>query len=167
MNDFKTDLKFSHSCEDDSCWEEIYSRAFPHLSTMVNHRQDGDHQRLGIDRTLVMENSKVVTVDEKARRIEYPGDILLEYISNDRTGAPGWAEKPLLCDYIAVAYIPSRKCFLLPVIQLQSAWAANKADWITRYKIPPARNAGYNTLNCAVPEKTLFSAIGSTLRINW
>jgi hypothetical protein len=174
MNDFDDDLKFSHSCEDMPCWEEIYRAAFPSMSAMVNHRQDGDHQRMGIDRTVILANSKIIKIDEKARREDY-GDIALEFLSNDKKKTPGWMEKELLCDYIAYAIIPSGIAYLLPVLQLQSAWRKNKADWLDRaadprqpkFKICKARNYGYTTHSLAMPVDLLFAAIGANLRVKF
>lgn len=61
----------------------------------------------GIDRSVILENSKQILIDEKARfpsknGFSYP-DILLEHISNDQTNAPGWTCKPLRADYICYA----------------------------------------------------------------
>jgi len=167
MNEFNADLKFSHECEDNPCWREIYSKAFPTMQKMISHKQDGCHQRAGIDRSIILSNSKQITVDEKARRIRNPGDIMLEYISNDRTGSDGWVVKSLLCDYIAYAFIPSGEAFLLPVIQLQTAWRKNSKKWLMEYGTRTAKNKGYNTLNCPVKTKPLFIAIGQGLRVNF
>lgn len=121
---FKESLAFSHEADELPFWEQCYKKAFPTMQAMLNHRDDGDHQRQGIDRSVILANGKQLWIDEKVRKKDY-GDILLEYVSNDRTNAPGWVCKPLLCDYIAYAIIPSSKCYLLPVPQLQAAWVEN------------------------------------------
>lgn len=167
MNDFKKDLAWSHSCEDEKCWEEIYRTAFPTMIAMHSHQEDGQHQRAGIDRSVVLINSKQILIDEKARRISDTGDIMLEYVSNDRTGSLGWVEKPLLADYIAYAFIPSGTAYLLPVVQLQAAWAKHKQEWLGRFKTKAAKNNGYNTLNLPVPITILFGAIGQALRVKF
>jgi hypothetical protein len=173
MNNFRNDLAFSHACEEMDCWREIYSLAFPTMSAMVDHRQDGQHQRAGIDRTIVLANGKSITVDEKVRRKDY-GDVLLEYISNDRTQSPGWIEKHLLCDFIAYAVLPTGKAYLLPVIQLQIAWQKNKESWMDMatskrngYRLCSAKNDYYNTQSISVPVRDLFAAIGSALRVDF
>lgn len=172
MHVFAEDLKYSHDCEDLPYWREIYSKAFPTMIAMHCHRRDGQQQRAGIDRSIILENSKQILVDEKARRQSY-GDILLEYVSNDRTGSPGWVEKLLLADYIAVAHTDTGKAWLLPVIQLQSAWARHKAEWTAKFlernKGKPiiAPNPGYNTLSIGVSECDLFCAIGRCLRVDF
>ena len=167
MNDFQTDLAWSHSCDEADCWKQIYKTAFPTMRAMVNHRENGDHQRAGIDRSIILDNSKQILVDEKARRIQDTGDIMIEYVSNDRIASPGWAEKPLLSDYIAYAFMPSGTAYLLPVIQLQSAWLKHKADWLKQFGTKPAKNPDYRTLNCPVPTNTLYSAIGGMLRVTF
>ena len=50
MHDFGESLRFSHSASDLPIWEEVYRQAFPSFAAMVDHRQDGEHQRAGIDR---------------------------------------------------------------------------------------------------------------------
>ena len=166
MNNFLDDLNFSHESEDYPFWEEVYSKAFPSFKAMTNTRTDGQLQRLGIDRTIILSSGKAVYVDEKVRRKDY-GDILLEYLSNDTKGSPGWVEKPLFCDYIAYAILPTRMCFLFPVPQLQAAWIKNKSEWMKDYHVKQADNNGYKTWSCPVPIPVVFKAIGSCLRISF
>lgn len=177
-NDFATDLAFSHSCEDLPCWREIYHAAFPSLNAIVDCRDDGQHQRAGIDRVIVLKNGKSILIDEKARRVNY-NDIALEYIANDKHGSPGWVEKHLLCDYIAYAILPLGKAYLLPVIQLQAAWQKNKDAWMNiandtsihwkdqQYRIIRATNAHYNTISLCLPVPVLFQAIGCAFRVDF
>lgn len=167
MNNFDDDIGFSRVCEQAKCWEQIYRKAFPTFQTMVCHRQDGDHQRNGIDRSIILRNSKQLLVDEKARRRFDTGDIMLEYVSNNKTGALGWAEKDLLADYVAYAFIPSGKAYLLPVQQMQAAWIQHKSEWLVRFGIQPARNPGYSTLNCPVKTGVLFDAIRNMLFVEF
>jgi len=167
MNCFAEDLKYSHDCEVADCWREIYENAFPCMVAMIDHREDGWHQRSGVDRSVLMCNSKQILVDEKSRRIKDTGDIMLEYVSNDNRGTPGWVEKSLMADYIAYAFMPSGTAYLLPVLQLQSAWAKNKDAWVAAYGTRAAKNESYLTLNCPVPTNVLFPAIGSALRVEF
>lgn len=161
---FDSDLTFSHAAEDMPCWREIYAAAFPTMSAMVNHRANGDHQRAGIDRSVILDNSKQVLIDEKARRIADTGDIMLEFVSVSTTCAPGWVEKPLLCDYIAYAFLPSGRAYLLPVIQLQAAWRENADRWKAKYGRRVVYNKNYQTHCCPVPTDVLYPAIGKMLR---
>jgi len=164
-NDFHKDLEFSHSAEDFPFWDEIYLNAFPGCKTK-NNRDDGQLQRHGIDRTVIMDSGKAIYVDEKIRRKDY-GDILLEYVSNDKYNTPGWACKPLFCDYIAYAIAPKNMCYLLPVPQLQKAWIENSKKWLSTFKLISAPNKNYNTLSVGVPIKEVFMAIGQALRISF
>jgi len=166
MNSFAEDLKYSREAEDQPFWKEIYYKAFPNLISITNSRSDGQVQRLGIDRTIVLKSGKAIYIDEKVRRKNY-NDILLEYIANDKSLAEGWVEKSLFCDYIAYAIIPRQMCYLLPVPQLQSVWTQNKDSWIKKHGSIKAENKNYKTINCPVPVDVLFSKIGSSLKISF
>ena len=163
-HNFNDSLEASHKVSDLPIWEEIYRTTFSDFLAMADHRDDGEHQRAGIDRSVILANSKQILIDEKYRFKAYP-DIALEYLSNDRTGAPGWVCKPLRCDYIAYAIGPLGICYLLPVIQLQQAWSRNGELWkSTCFKVV-APNKTYNTISAAVPVADLFREIGRALRI--
>ena len=162
-HDFNDSLAASHKASDLPIWKQIYERAFPNFLAMIDHRDDGEHQRAGIDRSVILANSKQILIDEKIRYKDY-GDILLEYVSVDRTNAPGWVCKP----QGPITYLRSRAvgiCYMLPVIQLQLAWQRNSAEWLATYSTRKAPNKGYNTLNCPVPVFVLFPAIGAALRV--
>lgn len=170
--DFKESLAMSHKAEDLPFWEETYRRAFPGMVAMVNHRPNGWHQAAGIDRSIILENSKQILVDEKVRgKNRKTGkvytDIALEYLSNDRTSAPGWVCKSLQSDYIAYAIAPLGRCYFLPVLQLQAAWKKNGEKWKEQYGTRYAKNKGYNTWFCPVPPKVVFPAIGFELRVTF
>ena len=164
VHDFTESLAASHRASDLPIWEDIYRKSFPDFLAMVDHRQDGEHQRAGIDRSVILENSKQILIDEKIRWKPYQ-DIAVEYLSNDRTGAPGWACKPLRADYIAYAIAPLGMCYLLPVIQLQQAWRRKGEIWKASCFIVRAPNRDYTTLSAAVPVHELFSEIGRALRV--
>ena len=131
VNDFAECLQKSHDAHDLPLWEEIYRKAFPDMIAMHDHRDNGYWQQAGIDRSVTLASSKQILVDEKIRgRNRKTGkvyeDIAVEYVSNDRTGSPGWAAKPLACDYIAYAIAPLGRGYLLPAGLLQRAWASNR-----------------------------------------
>jgi len=152
--------------------ETVYRAAFPDFSTMVSHRRDGYWQRLGVDRSVILNTSRQIKVDEKVRGRNKKtnrvyDDILLEHVSNDRTGAPGWVVKPLLADYIAYAIAPLGRCYLLPVVQLQLAWRDHGHHWRSKWGDRKARNCGYWTISTPVPVKPLFAAIGDCLRCSF
>ena len=160
----------SHRASDLPFWEPVYRDAFPTMEAMVDHRGDGEHQRAGIDRSIILANSKQILIDEKVRFKDY-GDILLEYWSNAERKVPGWVCKPLRADFIAYAIAPAGKCYLLPVLQLQRAWEIHGDEWKRKYKPRKALNENgngngrYTTICLAISVGTLFSAIGNCLRI--
>jgi len=173
LHNFQHSLNRSHSAEEMPFWEQVYKTAFPNMSAMVNHRQDGDHQRMGIDRSIILSNAKQITIDEKVRFKAY-NDIALEYLSDKERNLPGWVCKPLQCDYIAYAIAPLGKCYLLPVIQLQMAWEAHKERWfsITDFRINaenwcPHTQRKWTTVSLGCPVKEVFQAIGNSLRIDF
>jgi len=165
-HNFKDSLALSHKAEDLKVWAEVYKKAFPEAIKMVTYRQDGFWQREGIDRGIVLSTTKQLFIDEKIRFKDY-GDILLEYVSSDKTGAKGWVCKPLRADYIAYLIAPSGVCHLLPVIQMQNAWLKHGTEWLNKYRKIVAKNDGYNTLSLGVPIKVLWLAIGKEFRVNF
>jgi len=169
VHDFEDSLQRSHEAHDLPIWEEMYRQTFPDMIAMHDHREDGYWQRAGIDRSIILKSSKQILVDEKVRgRNRKTGriyrDIAIEYVSNNRTDAPGWAEKELAADYIAYAIAPLGLGYLLPVLQFQAAWRRHKEEWLKRFPNKIAANNGYDTLFCPVPVKVLFPAIGEVFR---
>jgi len=176
MHDFAESLKASHAASDLPIWEEVYRQAFPSFAGMIDHRQDGEHQRAGIDRSVILQNSKQILIDEKVRGRNKKtgmvyGDIALEYWSNFQAKTPGWVCKPLRADYIAYAIAPLGKCYLLPVIQLQIAWERCGEWWIENYQPPICAvnrcgyDSSYTTVSVGVPVKDVFREIGGALRV--
>lgn len=166
VHDFYQSLQSSHKASDLPIWEQIYQQAFPNMLTSVDHRQDGEHQRAGIDRSVILANSKQILIDEKIRWKSYP-DIALEYWSNLERQIPGWVCKPLRADYICYAIAPTGRAYMLPVPQLQQAWGRHSQEWIDAYGSISARNKGYQTISCCVPVDKLFPAIGACMRISF
>lgn len=172
MNDFQECLAESHAAHDLPLWREVYEHAFPTMVAMHCHRADGDHQRVGIDRSVVLDTGKTLWVDEKVRgRNKKTGkvydDIALEYVSNNVRRTPGWVCKPLMCDYIAYAIAPLGKAYLMPVPALQAAWLRNADEWIDKHARIVAQNNGYQTISVGVPANTVFRCIGSALRVEF
>jgi len=168
MNDFHADLRYSHSQEVEDFWLSVYKSMFldfHHVETV----KDKKWQFKGVDRVVYLSNGHFVHVEEKMRRKFY-GDILLEYIANDRTKSVGWIEKPLNVDYLIYGIIDDRKnirrAYVFPWAILQKAWRINKAKWVDSFGTISAKNRGYNTLSCPVPEKTLLSVIAQNSVIN-
>ena len=92
-------------------------------------------------------------------------DILLEQWSDEDRRKPGWIQKDLACDFIAYAFAPSRRCFLLPVALLQRAWRQNGRHWIERYGQRRARNVGYVSTSVPVPIPDLEVAMAAAMLV--
>lgn len=161
---FADSLALSHSYSDADWWMDLYRKAFPTLTSAVSVRNDGWAQRGGIDRILTLACGRVFTVDEKVRTAEWP-DILLEQWSDEARRVPGWVQKPLACDFIAYAFAPSRRCYLLPVAPLQRAWRLYGREWIECYGTRRAKNIGYVSASVAVPKDVLMNAIANAMII--
>ena len=171
IHNFADSLEKSHRAEDLPFWEETYKKAFPDMVAMINHRKDGIHQRNGIDRSIILSNSKQLLIDEKVRGRNKKGkvytDIALEYWSDMDRKVKGWVCKALLADYIAYAIAPLGICYLLPVIQLQNAWREYGEAWIKKYPDIRAENTYWTTQCVGVPREILYPAIGKFFKITF
>jgi len=173
LHDFYECRAQSHAAEDLPLWREIYERAFGDC-TIISHRADGEHQRAGIDRSIILPDATRLLIDEKIRgrnrtTNKVYADIALEFEHRYTNGRvlPGWVNKPLRCHYIAYAIAPLGKAYLLPVIQLQAAWRKNQETWKSNFNVITARNHGYSTLSLTIPVADLFRAIGDAFRVNF
>jgi hypothetical protein len=175
---FSESLARSHSYADAPWWQEIYLKAFPG-SIMQDMRADGWWQRAGIDRRLHCPNGTTVTVDEKVREENY-NDFALEWWSHwhptePERRKPGWMEKPdIACDYIAYAFVPTCRCYLLPYRELKRLWEANKNEWWwlaahrqDGYQFSDAKNPGYVTRSVCVPIPVVLNGIRDALLFTW
>ncbi|MGZ8954482.1 MAG: hypothetical protein ACXW0Q_07370 [Methylovulum sp.] len=171
-HDFLECLNFSHKFEENPVWERVYREAFPGMVSMISYKSDGFWQREGIDRGIILNTTKQIFIDEKVRGRNKNGnvynDIALEYLSSKEHNKPGWVCKPLRADYIAYLIAPLGICHLLPVIQLQNAWAKYGEQWIAAAKFQiVAQNKGYKTISVGVKPEVLYPAIGQELRVNF
>lgn len=165
VHQFRERLAFSEAAGHEPFWEAVYRKAFPNYVNSMPCTGDTTSQRMGVDRVIHLSNGKTLYVDEKKRGKIY-GDILLEYLSNDRTNAPGWIEKDLSIDYLAYAFMPNQKVYLFPWLLLRRAWIENRDSWhgfakrnYGGFSYRQARNPGYYTHNMAVPMNQLFNAV--------
>lgn len=148
MNDFKNDLQYSASAKE--FWNNAYKKAFPIMIKTVDYSGNMKAQAIGIDTVIVLPLNGRLRIDEKMRR-KNRGDVLIEYVSNDKTSAPGWIEKDLKIDFIGYAYMDTRDVLFIDFGELQKRWSERKIEWLQKYNLPPAKNKTYNTLNVAVP----------------
>ena len=148
-NVFTNDLVYSFSKQD--FWTLVYKKAFPVMLKTEDMSKDKTAQAKGIDTIIHLPFGGRLYIDEKLRRGNYT-DILLEYISNDKTNSRGWVEKELCIDFIAYAFEIKKTVYFLPFKELQKLWLDNKVNWLEKYKPPKiAKNQYYNTINLAVP----------------
>lgn len=168
VHNFHDSLAASHAHSDSPWWGEVYRNVFgERLVSMIDLRDDGWAQRGGIDRQLLLADGTVLKVDEKVRSVDY-GDFFLEYASDFRKRPyDGWMEKPLTCDFIAYAFIPSQTCYLLPYQLLKNAWDRHKKAWGKEYGYRAAQNNGYETRGICVPIPVVLGAIESAIVVNW
>jgi len=166
IHDFRESLAKSHAQADAPWWGEVYRKAFPGLQAMIDLRRDGWHQRAGIDRMLVLKSSKAVLIDEKVRSKDYD-DILLERWSDEAKRKPGWVQKDLACDFIAYAFVPSQRCYLLPFLLLRKAWLEHGRSWCEIFPEKRAQNHGYVTVSVAVPIEILMGALERAMLVRW
>jgi hypothetical protein len=168
-HDFAESLAMSHRAADWPGWLDLYRGYFPTLRACVDHRQDGEHQRAGIDRSIILDSSKQVLIDEKVRgRNKKTGklytDILLETVSDRDRNIAGWVVKPLRADFIAYLIAPAGVCHLLPVLQLQLAWSRHGTHWTRQFGSRESLNKNWTTVSVPVPVTVLYPAIGECLR---
>jgi len=166
VHDFAESLAKSHAQAGASWWYDVYRIAFPSLAAAVCVRNDGWAQRGGIDRVLTLESGRVIYVDEKVREKDWP-DILLERWSDEAKKVPGWVQKPLACEFIAYAFVPSETCYLLPTLTLQRAWRIYGRDWAKAYGTVRAKNKHYDTVSVPVPRDILLAALSEAMCIKW
>lgn len=166
VHDFRESLERSHAYADAPWWLAVYREAFQDLQSAVSVRNDGWAQRGGIDRVLTLACGRTLTVDEKVREQDWP-DILLEYWSDEARKIRGWIAKPLACDFIAYAFVPSATCYLLPFQTLRRAWKINRKIWVANHRPVRAQNNGYVTVSVAVPIPILLDALSDALAIRW
>jgi len=165
-HDFHEDLVVSEAVANEPWWEDVYRRAFPYFKSMEVVASGTREQLAGVDRVIWLEGGSVINVDEKVRHTDYD-DILLETQSSTEHKTPGWACKSLRCDYIAYAFLPSKRCYIFPFPQLQRALWKHWDEWNRDCKKVKASNPGYTTTSLAVPIATLQQAITEAGFVQW
>jgi hypothetical protein len=183
QHDFDRSLAISHKAADLPIWEEIYRQTFPGFLGMVDCRQDGHHQRQGVDRIVSISTElgvRQVLIDEKIRpkfcleswkRRPFSFDVAVEYAHEGHSyKAAGWVCKPMDAQFIAYVVAVLGQGCLLPVPQLQQAWARHGQRWICAYREPRHRSFNkrgrYWTYWVPVPLAELFQAIGAEYRFS-
>lgn len=159
---FDQSLQISEAGGLEPFWDQVYRKHFPTLVACVPLRGDTAAQRQGKDRAIHLANGSVLYIDEKIRPNRRDDrDILLEYLSNDRTGAPGWIEQDKAIDYLAYAFVARKRVYIFPWLQLRRAWCHYKSIWQADYAPIPARNPTYTTYSTPVPTDILRKAVST------
>lgn len=158
VHNFDERNTWSLAAGDERFWAAVYTKAFPSL-VQCEAITDLKLQLLGVDRLLTLGNGIALTVDEKKRDRFDTGDILLEYEHRGGYNKPGWIEKEATIDYLAYAFIPSKRCYLFDWRMLRRAWCHYKDTWLVRYNHVPAKNRTYTTWSLAVPVDVLYTAV--------
>lgn len=146
------------------CWDAWYRQAWPQLDE-AKEIDNFKWQKLGIDRALFAHDGDLLALIEEKLRDRDHGDVLLEFVSNDVAGTPGWVEKKQESHVCAYAIRETGVCHLFPTKSLQEAWAANGERWKALYGVKAAKNYGrydseeYQTLSCPVPLVVLCSHV--------
>lgn len=171
LHSFHERLAYSLEASHEPFWCDVYRKAFPEMREMTLEKAIAQ-QRAGVDRLVRLKCGRVLKIDEKKRDTVYP-DILLEYVSNTETNAPGWAVKPLTVDYIAYAFMPTQRVYFLDYLMLKRCWAHYGEMWLMQHKHVTARtitaDGVYRTLSVAVPIDILRGALSAAaiIQLDW
>jgi len=166
IHDFHESLALSETVAEASWWEDVYRKAFPFFESMELVASGTPEQLAGIDRIIRLAGGGVISIDEKVRHTDYD-DILLELWSSEERKTLGWAGKPLACNYIAYAFLPSQRCYVFPFPQLHLALWNHWDDWRHKYKTVKSPNRGYTTTSLAVPITVIQQAIVEAGFVRW
>jgi len=169
VHSFGESLEESHKLDQEHNFIELYERMWPDVVSAQRIDADSHLQRSGVDRLIVLQTGKQITIDEKVRKEDY-GDILLELVSVGHYSTNGFIEKKpgwtvdmtKICDFIAYVVLPSARCYLLPFDLLRNATIANMDAWKANPKCrfpKDSDNFTYITRNIAVPWDILKPAI--------
>lgn len=114
-------------------------------------------QRAGVDAFLI-HGAAQIPVEEKVRDRDY-GDVLLELVSNDRTGAPGWAVKGARSRLLLYAIRSTGRGWVFPMKTVQLVSRARAEEWTRCFDTRVAKNPGYSSVNVPVPFDVFVAAI--------
>lgn len=165
MHDFAASLRMSQEQADAPWWEEVYRAAFPTFASMT-YVGDCPAQRDGVDRLITTASAHVYKIDEKVRAKDWP-DFFLEFWSVFEQRKQGWIASDLAADFIAYAFIPSRRCYLLPFPSLRLAWKEHRTGWVEIYGERRVPNRGYTTIGVPVPIPVVLDAIRDAFLVTW
>lgn len=155
MNDFRAQLQGID--DNDSLVAQTIRRFFPG-AVSVQICEDLALHAKGVDYTITLYSGKALFIKREVRTTSWQ-DVLLETVSVDSTGAPGWIVKEdMLTDYLLYIFTGMR-AYLYPWELLKIAWTKNSDTWRKRYGIVETTNKNYTTLSVPVPLTVLSKAI--------
>jgi hypothetical protein len=171
--DFERCQQFSARASREPFWEAAYREAFPSfLSMSALNVGDNTANRSGIDRWIHLSSGQVLTVDEKNLNRPFDGHVVLEYLSNDRTGTPGWIEKDLPMDYLGYGFVENRRVLFFPFQQLRAAWLRHRDTWkgwaeesYGGWRHITAQNSNYRTHSVLAPAEAVYEAVQGALAV--
>jgi hypothetical protein len=145
---------------------------WPALLAMSVNDADNAAQRSGTDRVIVLSSTESLRIEEKIRE-GYWRDVLLEYLSNSRTNAPGWIAKDNSSHYLMYALPDVGRYWMLPWETLRKTWQRLGTTWIDwgvrrvgGFKIieseTPTPYGVYKSQSVAVPEHVMIAEFGRT-----
>ena len=117
-------------------WKNHYFAKFPDMAAFHNAKCK-IVQTNGIDRIVRLTNANMVRVEEKinekpqGENISHGQWLLsLETISNDKSGAPGWMNKRLFCDWFVTGYVKENVSFWVKYSLLREVWKKHRVAWM-------------------------------------
>lgn len=163
MNNFITQLQDSKDTEISNIWNQKY-RLFPGLKEIL--LTDLETDKLGGDKILVFENRNLY-VDEKLRTTSY-NDILLEIISNNRTGKAGWAvDLNKITDILGYAVPNLNIVYFYKFKKLRTKLLQNLVIWKEHDDCTfpiKALNRSYTTISIGVPPEFINDCLLITMK---
>ena len=159
VHNFQKYLKTSHSFQALPFWKGIYEKFFGEGVTIISHSQNGVHQQLGIDRSVVMTDSRIYRIEEK---VDYHANrnIFIEYWSDWEKRVPGWIVKPLYCDYVVYVIPAMGEAYFFNTLVLQDIWKDIGNQWIGQYHEKRIRNHSgsreWTTIGTPVPVNDVY-----------
>jgi hypothetical protein len=150
--------------------ERVYRDYWPDHQGVLSNDVHNDAQHAGADRLIYLWSAKPLSIEEKIRR-GFWRDVLLEFISNSVTKAPGWVTKKNGNDFLVYALPEMGRYRMLPQEPLYQLWRKRGAQWTkwaeTEYggfKIRESgtrgSNGGYKSQSVAVPEHVMVAEFG-------
>jgi hypothetical protein len=153
-NDCKTNLNQSNRDQKHPKIQEVIRTMFPGCTQIEYHDDDLEKQAVGVDASVFTEEEYQVEIKlryRNSRSGRVYDDLLIEYVSNDVSDAPGWIEKETHSDYFLYLIPEGGRGYKLPVGAMQAIWRHLGEKWKRAYKTLKAPNRQYNTLNVPVP----------------